>query len=493
MRQGFLIFFLFAAVFCGHCRGMSAEPDSSVYAALDEKLEAYTAAISGESIDVQCGEADFLISTCQDSLVRQHVALWLYAHYMDSGLMGVEAVAVHIFDEWFSDGKVEMLSEVEFMNARIYVEFNRWSLLGMEAPPLEASAPDGSLVSFPVRGRYSLLYFYDLSCSECKVQSALLKAYLREEDPDLDFYAFCVGQDEDAWREYREKWLDFGTSTMKVIHLWDPMVESDFQRKYGVLQTPRLFLMDHSGVIIGRGLDAVGLKQLLDLLPDLRPYEYGGESSDAFFDELAGMYGDSFTASDVSDLARRLTAATLEAGDTLSFKHIAGDMLYWLGSKRGEAFREGSAYVADSLILGRPSVWASTEDSLQVVGLASLTHELLSRSAVGSKLPKIKVWGELHSSKGRIEGRYSLRKLRGKSSYIIFHRQGCPYCEAELAAVDSVLACNPSAKVLSVDMTSLSGCEEEQLLDAFDLSVLPLLIEADSKAVIRRRFFSFIE
>ena len=477
----------------GRASAVAQAPDSAAFAALDVKLEEYTAAISGEEIGVQCGEADFLISSCQDSLVRQHVALWLYAHYIGSGIMGIEGVAVHIFDEWFSDGKVAMLSEVDLMNARIYAEFNRRSLLGCVAPPLSAVTAEGERASFPSPGRYSLLYFYDLSCSECKLQSVLLKAYLSEEDPDLDFYAFCVGQDEDAWREYTDSRLDFDTSSMRVFHLWDPSVESDYQMKYGVLKTPRLFLVDRQGVIIGRGLDVTALKQMLDMLPDLKPYNYGKEESVAFFEEIFGMYGSDVSVQDVQGMARQIGRSTIETGDTLAFKHIAGDMLYWLSGKRGEAYREGAGFVADTLILGRPEVWYSHEDSLLVVGLAGLTHELFSRTPVGSRLPSIRVRGVLHSAKGTSEGLFSLDKLRGDPSYIIFHSPGCEFCQAELSAVDSLLAANPGAKVLTVDMSALSGSPvEEQLLAAFDLTILPLVIETSSKGIVRRRHMSFL-
>ena len=76
-----------------------AQLDSAVREALDEKLEAYFAAIERAGTDVQKGECDFLIETCTDSLMRQHVALAVYDHYVSSEVMGAEAVAVHVFDK----------------------------------------------------------------------------------------------------------------------------------------------------------------------------------------------------------------------------------------------------------------------------------------------------------------------------------------------------------------------------------------------------------
>ena len=109
--------------------------DSVVREALDKRLSEYFSAIEREGTDVQKGECDFLIETCTDSLMRQHVALTVYDHYRDSKVMGSEAVAIHVFDRWIAPGKVRMRSDAELMAARIFAEFNRKSQIGNKAPP----------------------------------------------------------------------------------------------------------------------------------------------------------------------------------------------------------------------------------------------------------------------------------------------------------------------------------------------------------------------
>ena len=72
--------------------------DSLGLSALNSKLEEYLSAIRTESLSIQQEECDFLIESCSDSLVRQSVAVYLYDHYRESAVLGVEAVAIHIFD-----------------------------------------------------------------------------------------------------------------------------------------------------------------------------------------------------------------------------------------------------------------------------------------------------------------------------------------------------------------------------------------------------------
>ena len=195
------------------------------YPELGAKLEEYFTALAGEPASVQNKECDFLIASCRDSLVRQYVALKVYDHYLQSKIMGDDAVAVHVAQEWFLSGKVAMAEEMDLLNARVFVEFNKSSLIGMQAPALSTFAPDGSYVKVPGEG-YSVLFFYDTGCATCKVESARLKALVGEGKYPVNVYAIYVGQDGTSWKAYV---ADF----KGVTHVWSPE-PADWQRLYGI-------------------------------------------------------------------------------------------------------------------------------------------------------------------------------------------------------------------------------------------------------------------
>ena len=50
---------------------------------------------------------------------------------------------------------------------------------------------------------------------------------------------------------------------MKVTHLWDPEIDSDYQKQYGVIITPRIFIVEPQGSIIGRRLELDSMVELL--------------------------------------------------------------------------------------------------------------------------------------------------------------------------------------------------------------------------------------
>ena len=242
---------------------LPSRQDSVRMAAVDAKMAEYLTVIEAESPAFKQGECDFMISAAGDTLTRSHIAQKLYDHYLNSKVMGDEAVAIYLYDNWFAPGTVRFDSDIDLLNARVFADFNRRSLIGMSAPELELEDIPGRKAVFPASGRQTVLFFYDSSCSKCNMTAILLRYLLQEDDWNLDFCAVYTGTDRSAWESFVSEQLDFDAPGVRIFNLWDPELASDFQRKYGVLSTPALFLIDHYGVITGRRLDPVALKQLL--------------------------------------------------------------------------------------------------------------------------------------------------------------------------------------------------------------------------------------
>ena len=459
------------------------------YPELGAKLDEYFTALAGEKVEVQSQECDFLISSCQDSLVRQYVALKIYNHYLASKIMGDEGVAVHIADKWFLSGKIPMHSDEDLLNAKVYAEFNRASLVGQPAPPVTLFAPDGSPVDLPSRDGYSVLYFYDTGCSTCKVETERLSGFIQgAEFPDAKVYAIYIGEDAALWEAYRGK-------LPGAIHLWDPEISSDWQRKYGVLQTPRMFLVSPSGTIVGRGLDTPALRMLLGREYATGNYVYGEEKQMEQYRQLFSTYGDSLTVSHVMDVADALAARTMGEGDTESFKQIAGDMLYYLSSQKSEVYRDACTPFVDKYI-NLPEVWTSEADKAQVVSLGKMLSELTGRTPVGGPLPNLDVQAVRRRKpclfqRGFKEGVFNLSAFKGKPGYVVFYSQGCSSCKETLEAVERIVSSNRRARVLLVDMDALFSDYPDQakdLLDNFDLSAMPMVVEVDKKGIVRHRY-----
>lgn len=486
-------------VLCSMHLAGAQELDSLQRKALSGKLDEYFAAIEREGTDVQKEECDFLIETASDSLIRQFIALKAYDHYLNSPVMGSEAVAIHLLDRWFIPGKVRMKNDFDLINARVYADFNRQSLVGMKAPELTMESPDGRTVTLFGDGaaeRFSVLYFYDTDCSKCKVESILLRNVLEDNDFPIDLCAVYSGDDRKAWEGYISTKLDVEASKVRVVNLWDPELDSDFQRKYGVLQTPRMYLVRPDGVILGRGLDTESLYMMLKGIFTDVSLNYGSDESASLFDGILFSEEDAAGPSSerVRSLVEYISDSTLPKGDTLMFRQLSGDLLYYLSTRSGEGVKDGLKYLLDKSIYGQPSVWDSQDDSLKVVGFADIMNDLLSKSEVGTLVPDLKVPAERLAKGKEKQGTYNMRKLRADRNIILFYTEGCNICQAEKSQIRELLARDRKMTALFINIDEILASDPslaDALFDSFDLSSLPYIILTDRKGVVLSRYLSY--
>ena len=486
--------------------GLDAQQlDSAKTAALEERLTEYFELLKYESIDVQKAEADFMIEAAADPAVRQAVALRIYDHYLGSPVMGAEAVAIHIYDKWFEPGKVSIGSDIDLISAKIFAEFNRQSLIGEKAPELVMETLHGDTLrlftdrrKFAQKGdRHKVLFFYDHGCAKCKMETVLLGNLLQTEDYPIDFYAIYTGDDKEAWENYVAERFDLNPSNSNVYHLWDPSLDSDFQRKYGVVQTPRLYLVRPDGVIKGRGLNARALSLMLDQVFASPELDYGKPESEPYFDQLMTLFRPSEAQTPsvtVQTAADHMADTALQAGDTTMFRQFLGDFLYYLAPKSGQEAKEGMKYLIDNYISGRNDIWKSKDDSLKVIGFAQIMDDLLSKALPGSRIPDLKVPGDLFRNGKKIKtGQFKLSKVRGDRNVIIFYTEGCNVCDAEKAAARKLVAESSLYRVLMVNVDRVVASDPalaNRLFDSLDLSSLPFIIETDRKGIILRRYIS---
>ncbi len=470
----------------------AAEQDS--YALLEAKLDSYFAAIAAAPAREKMEECDFIIESVGDSLVRNHVAAYLYSKFIDSNLMGDDAVAIHLTDTWFAPGKVHFRNQEELFAAKLFASVNRQSLIGMKAPQVLAYAPGDEEVKETIGPNKDIkvLFIYDTSCPVCRAETKLLDAYFSSyEGRPLEFIAFYAGADAAAWEAWRAANFTAGYKNVKVRHLWDPDADSDFHTKYGVLSTPRLFLIDGDGIILGRGLDSEALAALIPQAAD--EYEYGSDESAAIFDNL---FESASGAGDILSIVKTVETETLLRDRNL-YRHMIGDMLYYFVGKRTRPFQTVLPYITDSLILSRPEIWSSEEDNVKILPFAQVLSEIASLQPEGSKISPYKVPGRLMYGNKVKDKWMRLDKIGADTSVIVFHLKGCSRCQAQISAIQEMLKDRKTYgkwRFFLVDLGELLSTHTalgENLMMDFDLSSMPFIISTDKKGIITGKYLSF--
>lgn len=260
MRRLALIIISFALFF---------HPDCS--AQISEKLSEYLSAIDRLSIPDAQAELDFMISSVQDDSLRNEVATAAYRHFRESKIMGSENLAVYLYDSWFADFKALLPSVDEFEQAGLYAFINRKSLIGAQAETLTLSDERGEEITLPRNGRWNVIFFYSATCPKCLYTAMQLSDFLSRKGIyskaapkrlKINVFTIYTGEDHSEWANYCREHLNFvKCSRIKTYNLIAG--DADIVTSYGVVQTPRLFLVDAEGRIAGRNLDVPALCKLL--------------------------------------------------------------------------------------------------------------------------------------------------------------------------------------------------------------------------------------
>ncbi len=461
-----------------------AQQEATVY----DSLKSYFEAISTMPVDSICNRLDILIGSATDDDVRARIAGRAFDYYMDCPVMGAEGVSVYIADNYFLNKRLEWPSGATLPNLYAFAEFNRQSLLGMPAAELTLESLEGGLVDVrEASGAYKILYFYEDACSTCARQTPLLVSLLKEYSGTIpvSLYAVYTQSDRAAWAKYAiSHFGQIDNPKVRVFNLWDPDGVSGFHKKYSVLSTPSLLLLDADGRIIGRRLDVAALARLL-------------EQEESF---TASLYSLMDGVRDNIGLGRESIADVCEAfssrigGDAGLYRNTFLGIYNYLRGQGDYRAQESAAFVAQEYILDRPGVWSS--EMLAQIAEAVRRFNL---NPPGSKAADIIL-------KTRCGRDCRLLEKRGKKfTVLFFNLVSCTECtkwRSELRAMAPLLR-RSGAKVISVYVgpdlqewkKATRGCSHgwvelraewpgSELYRAYDVSVAPKLYLLDGEGTV---------
>lgn len=315
----------------------------------EDKVEQYLRMLEYNHNDTIVRHIDSMISSASDKRLQTRLAATAYGHFRDPSIMGQEGIAVHIADKWFINGPLEWPNEEGKFLLRTFVEFNRHSLIGMDAPQLELTDTTGSII--PLRdmaGEYTIVYFYTDDCRTCIKETPQLVDFVNGyEDAVLSVYAVYANDNAQRWKEYIEKELYIYNPFMEWCNVYDPDYSSGLQILYNVVQTPQMFLLDRDKKIIGRGLSVKNLKELL--AEKIRQRDELRGFIEEFFRPLAE------DPQEVADGIDMFYNSAKNAPET--FREFMREIFLTLGNSKEPALNDGAIYLAQKYIIGMPQMW----------------------------------------------------------------------------------------------------------------------------------------
>lgn len=357
------------------------------------------------------------LSASEGADIQSTIAGMAFDYYSKCPVMGVEKVALDVAKKYFLSGSLPWKGSSTLPAVESYVRFQESSQVGCDAPELWMESITGEWVS--LRGLTSsrtVLFFYSAQCATCQKKSeelALLAASYKG-DP-ITIVTVFTESDRDAWKAYvRDYFAPVENSLVTFVHLWDPEALTEFHKKYAVMTTPQLFLLDQQNKIVGRRLSVDVLGQMLqNAAVEASQYK---DLFDKIFTSLKPLQ-DGDAARVVDAMAAR---AEVEPGavDSSLFRESMQALFQYLRYSDNMELANGALYLAENQIIARPEFWSP--EFVERIG-----HQLMlqKRNPVDSKATEL----ILKDKKGRT--RLLLSQNQNLYHLIVFHLVGCEDCQ----------------------------------------------------------------
>lgn len=434
----FPLYFLSLSLFA-----QEAPVQDSTSSSMDkETVQLIMKMFDGQEISMIKVKADQLISSGKDSAEQALIASYIFDYYQSSKYMGYEEVALYIADNYFLNDKLVWPQEDGLLMVKMFAEFNRQSMIGMKAPELLLPDTLGREISLrQCDTRYKIVLFYDDQCNTCNYYTPFLMKFLKDYSyGTVTLYRVYTQDSRERWCTYVSKINKrFPVSeNVTVYDVWDPDFSSDFQRKYGVVSTPQMLLLDRNNFILGRKLDPTALAQLIEM-----DYNKPNELQ-LFLDQL---FSSLLPYDQTQDIDTTLIVSTIDGlyekskSDTAAFQDIFYNSYQYLKNHEEYDMQKGAAYIGHKYISQMPQMWSNAnfsekEDAAgraplgieypsadKFIKETAMAVELFYRNQLGK--PATNLYLSLPDKSS-----YSIYDGNGEYTVLYFYNMDCALCEA---------------------------------------------------------------
>jgi thiol-disulfide isomerase/thioredoxin len=234
---------------------------------LIKKVEQYIDKLNIQRPDSISKAIDFVLKKMKPSkeTYRTYVVHFLNK-YAKSKILGMDAVYVHIIDNYYAKGKTPWIEDSQLKNLIERANTIKPTLIGKLAPNMTLEAKNG--VKFDlhdVKSKYTVLFFWNENCDQCKksVEKNLLEDYEKLKNLDVELLAICLGNS----KEIQNGW-DYAndTSIKDWFHVKLHSENDIVRKKYDLRSLPRFYILDSNKNIVSKQITA---EQLIDILMNL--------------------------------------------------------------------------------------------------------------------------------------------------------------------------------------------------------------------------------
>lgn len=222
-----------------------------------------------DSLNVYCDQ--ILAKARPNEEMFKYWLITLLNYYAKSNIMCMEAVYVHLVENYYAKGEAKWTSEDDLYRITDRAKKLKPTLCNSVAPNMYLRDTSNNVIPMhSVKAKYMMLYFYDPDCGHCKKETPLMvQAYKKLVDTlHIDFKVYAAPTMNLHKGEYdenknpifstdpkdRAEWTNFikDYDIGRWINVADLYLQDNFRAIYDINATPTVLLLDENKKILAK-------------------------------------------------------------------------------------------------------------------------------------------------------------------------------------------------------------------------------------------------
>ncbi len=191
--------------------------------------------------------------------MTQFLIAHLFSKYQNSVIMGMDAVFVHLAENYYLKEGVMNPSESLKKRIKDRVGEVKPNLIGQVAPNVALrDSKNQPQELHKVNAKVTIIYFWEPGCSHCKKATPIIKRLSNTyRDQGVVVYAVYTQGEQEIWMNYVKE------NELNWVNVWDPYRSSNYHKLYDVYSTPLIYVLDHEKKIIAKRIGAESVEQII--------------------------------------------------------------------------------------------------------------------------------------------------------------------------------------------------------------------------------------
>lgn len=179
-----------------------------------------------------------------------------------SNVMGDENIWVRLYEKYILDKDVSWIEDAQKSELRKMYEIVKHNRLGMKAHNLVLQSIDGATINTNnIKAEYTVLYFYDPSCTHCQTETPKLynELYRKYKSKGVEIIAVNIGRDKQEWEQFiaKNKLTDW-------INCSDFGLKSSYWMYYDTSGIPAVFVLNKNKIIVAKKINEESLEKFFN-------------------------------------------------------------------------------------------------------------------------------------------------------------------------------------------------------------------------------------